>query len=112
MNVNIKNLNLSVIMPAITKSGQPVCNDRVSSEKDKVEHASGLYLIYEDGHAEPFTGDNSKDCVRYIGLKHGYMSFAISLTMIAVKNPEVGHITNVNVMRCLILTDRKIRNAL
>ena len=80
MNVNIKNLNLSVIMPAITKSGQPVCNDRVSSEKDKVEHASGLYLIYKDGHAEPFTGDNSKDCVRYIGLKHGYMSFAISLT--------------------------------
>ena len=41
---------------------------------------NGLYLIYEDGHAEPFTGDNSKDCVRYIGLKHGYMSFAISLT--------------------------------
>ena len=80
MNVNIKNLNLSVIMPAITKSGQPVCNDRVSSEKDKVEHTSGLYLIYEDGHAEPFTGDNSKDCVRYIGLKHRYMSFAISLT--------------------------------
>lgn len=76
MNVNIKNLNLS----AITKSGQPVCNDREPSKDDKVEHASGLYLIYEDGHAEPFTGDNSKDCVRYIGLKHGYMSFAISLT--------------------------------
>ena len=80
MNVNIKNLNLSVIMPAITKSGQPVCNDREPSKDDKVEHASGLYLIYEDGHVEPFTGDNSKDCVRYIGLKHGYMSFAISLT--------------------------------
>ena len=80
MNVNIKNLNLSVIMPAITKRGQPVCNDREPSKDDKVEHASGLYLIYEDGHAEPFTGDNSKDCVRYIGLKHGYMSFAISLT--------------------------------
>lgn len=80
MNINIKNLNLSVIMPVITKSGQPVCNDRVPSKEDKVEHASGLYLIYEDGHVEPFTGDNSKDCVRYIGLKHGYMSFAISLT--------------------------------
>lgn len=64
MNVNIKNLNLSVIMPAITKSGQPVCNDREPSKDDKVEHASGLYLIYEDGHVEPFTGDNSKDCVR------------------------------------------------
>lgn len=40
----------------------------------------GLYIIYKDGHVEPFTGDNSKDCVRYIGLKHRYMSFAISLT--------------------------------
>lgn len=40
----------------------------------------GLYLIYGNGHAEPFTGDNSKDCVQYIGLKHRYMSFAISLT--------------------------------
>ena len=80
MNINIKNLNLSVIMPAITKSSQPVCNDRVPSKEDKVERASGPYLIYEDGHVEPFTGDNSKDCVRYIGLKHGYMSFAISLT--------------------------------
>ena len=79
MNVNIKNLNLSVIMPAITKSGQPVCNDRVPSKEDKVEHASGLYLIYKDGHAEPFTGDNPKDCVRYIGLKHKDVSFAISL---------------------------------
>lgn len=79
MNINIKNLNLSVIMPAITKSSQPVCNDRVPSKEDKVEYASGLYLIYEDGHAEPFTGDNSKDCVRYIGLKHKDVSFAISL---------------------------------
>ena len=79
MNVNIKNLNLSVIMPAITKSGQLVCNDRVPSKEDKVEHASGLYLIYKDGHAEPFTGDNPKDCVRYIGLKHKDVSFAISL---------------------------------
>lgn len=34
------------------------------------------------------------------------------LTMIAVKNPEVEHITNVNVMRCLTLTDAAIRNAL
>lgn len=80
MNVNIKNLNLSVIMPAITKSGQPVCNDRVPSKEDKVEHASGLYLIYEDGHVEPFTGENSKENVRYIGLKHKDVSFAISLT--------------------------------
>lgn len=43
-------------------------------------YCNGLYIIYKDGHAEPFTGHNSKDCVRYIGLKHRYMSFAISLT--------------------------------
>lgn len=57
-----------------SKNERCVCENRVPSRKD------GLYLIYGDGHAEPFTGDNSKDCVRYIGLKHRYMSFAISLT--------------------------------
>lgn len=63
-----------------------VVNDKMTNMKtrtyegDKKESTDGLYIIYEDGHAEPFTGDNSKDCVRYIGLKHRYMSFAISLT--------------------------------
>lgn len=56
------------------KNEKCVCENRVPSRKD------GLYLIYGNGHVEPFTGDNSKDCVRYIGLKHRYMSFAISLT--------------------------------
>ena len=65
MKVNIENLRQSVMMP---------------TKEDRAEWTNGLYLIYEDGHAEPFTGDNFKDCVRYIGLKHGYMSFAISLT--------------------------------
>lgn len=63
-----------------SKSEKCTCENRVPSEEDKKESTDGLYIIYEDGHAEPFTGDNSKDCVRYIGLKHGYMSFAISLT--------------------------------
>lgn len=63
---------LSIIVSS--KNERCVCENRVPSRKN------GLYLIYEDGHVEPFTGDNSKDCVRYIGLKHGYMSFAISLT--------------------------------
>lgn len=56
------------------KNERCVCENRVPSREN------GLYLIYRDGHAELFTGDNSKDRVRYIGLKHGYMSFAISLT--------------------------------
>lgn len=63
-----------------SKSEKCTCENRVPSEEDKKESTDGLYIIYKDGHAEPFTGDNSKDCVRYIGLKHRYMSFAISLT--------------------------------
>lgn len=55
------------------KNERCVCENRVPSRKD------GLYLIYGNGHAEPFTGDNPKDCVRYIGLKHKDVSFAISL---------------------------------
>ena len=63
-----------------SKSEKCTCENRVPSEEDKKKSTDGLYIIYKDGHAEPFTGDNSKDCVRYIGLKHRYMSFAISLT--------------------------------
>lgn len=63
-----------------SKSEKCTCENRVPSEEDKKESTDGLYIIYEDGHAEPFTGDNSKDCVRYIGLKHKDVSFAISLT--------------------------------
>lgn len=55
MKVNIENLRQSVMMP---------------TKEDRADWTNGLYLIYEDGHAEPFTGDNFKDCVRYIGLKH------------------------------------------
>ena len=57
-----------------SKNERCVCENRVPSKKD------GLYLIYGNGHAEPFTGENSKKNVRYIGLKHKDVSFAISLT--------------------------------
>lgn len=56
------------------KNERCVCENRVPSRKD------GLYLIYGNGHAEPFTGENFKKNVRYIGLKHKDVSFAISLT--------------------------------
>lgn len=55
------------------KNERYVCENRVPSRKD------GLYLIYGNGHAEPFTGENFKKNVRYIGLKHKDVSFAISL---------------------------------
>lgn len=50
-------------------------NEVIISNIEEVKHEIDLRF-----HEEPFTGDNSKDCVRYIGLKHRYMSFAISLT--------------------------------
>lgn len=56
------------------KNERCVCENRVPSRKD------GLYLIYGNGHAEPFTGENFKKNVCYIGLKHKDVSFAISLT--------------------------------
>lgn len=56
------------------KNERCVCENRVPSRKD------GLYLIYGNGHAEPFTGENIKKNVRYIGLKYKDVSFAISLT--------------------------------
>lgn len=56
------------------KNERCVCENRVPSRKD------GLCLIYGNGHAEPFTGENFKKNVRYIGLKHKDVSFAISLT--------------------------------
>lgn len=56
------------------KNERCVCENRVPSRKD------GLYLIYGNGHAEPFTRENFKKNVRYIGLKHKDVSFAISLT--------------------------------
>lgn len=56
------------------KNERCVCGNRVPSRKD------GLYLIYGNGHAEPFTRENFKKDVRYIGLKHKDVSFAISLT--------------------------------
>lgn len=55
------------------KNERCVCENRVPSRKD------GLYLIYGNGHAEPFTRENFKKNVRYIGLKHKDVSFAISL---------------------------------
>ena len=64
--------NLDIIVRP--KNERCTCENRVPSRGD------GLYLIYKDRHSEPFTGENSKENVRYIGLKHKDVSFAISLT--------------------------------
>ena len=57
------------------------CYTFVSNEEqlDRTAGANGLYIIYADGHAEPYTGANRKDNVRYIGVVFEGKSFAVSL---------------------------------
>ena len=57
------------------------CYTFVSNEEqlDRTAKANGLYIIYADGHAEPYTGANKKDNVRYIGVAFEGKSFAVSL---------------------------------
>lgn len=64
--------NLDIIVRP--KNERCTCENRVPSRGD------GLYLIYKDRRLESFTGENSKENVRYIGLKYKDVSFAISLT--------------------------------
>ena len=57
------------------------CYTFLSNEEqlDRTAKANGLYIIYADGHAEPYTGANRKDNVRYIGVAFEGKSFAVSL---------------------------------
>lgn len=71
LSPDILKIEYTIVSP---KNERCVCENRVPSRKD------GLYLIYGNGHAEPFTRENFKKNVRYIGLKHKDVSFAISLT--------------------------------
>lgn len=56
------------------------CYTFVSNEEqlNRTAKANGLYIIYADGHAEPYTGANKKDNVRYIGVAFEGKSFAVS----------------------------------
>lgn len=40
-----------------SKSEKCTCENRVPSEEDKKKSTDGLYIIYKDGHVEPFTGE-------------------------------------------------------
>lgn len=69
--------NLDIIVRS--KNERCTCENRVPLKENKKESINGLYLIYEDRHVESFTGENNKDGVKYVGLKHENVSFAISL---------------------------------
>ena len=51
----------------------------VIGKEAKVENKNGVYLIYEDGHHELFTGENDKDGIKSVGIVFDGHSFAVSL---------------------------------
>jgi hypothetical protein len=40
---------------------------------------NGVYIVYEDGHYEPFNGENSKENVKYVGIVHDGHAFCVAL---------------------------------
>lgn len=40
---------------------------------------NGIYLVYEDGHYEPFNGESSKENVKYVGIVHDGHAFCVAL---------------------------------
>lgn len=57
------------------------CYTFLSNEEqlDRTAKANCLYIIYADGHAEPYTGANRKDNACYIGVAFEGKRFAVSL---------------------------------
>ena len=70
----------------IKENENPVVEPAVATKPN------GIYVIYTDGHAEPFTGSNSKEGVQYIGVAFEGKSFAVALQDIenVVLLPEDG----------------------
>lgn len=58
------------------------CYDFVQGEEPNKTDGKpeGIYLIYDDGRAELFTGTNGQDGVKYVGVVFRGISFAVSLT--------------------------------
>ena len=52
----------------------------VSQPEEKKSRQEGIYIIYDDGRAELFTGTNIQDDVKYVGVVFRGISFAVSLT--------------------------------
>lgn len=61
------------------------CYDFVQGDEHQApantrEPQEGIYLIYDDGRAELFTGTNGQDGVKYVGVSFRGVRFAVSLT--------------------------------
>ena len=54
-------------------------NETPVAEPTTATKPNGIYVIYADGHAEPFTGSNRKEGVQYIGVAFEGKSFAVAL---------------------------------
>lgn len=61
------------------------CYDFVQGDEHQApantqEPQEGIYLIYDDGRAELFTGTNGQNGVKYVGVSFRGVRFAVSLT--------------------------------
>lgn len=58
------------------------CYDFVQGDEHQApaNTQEGIYLIYNDGRAELFTGTNGQDGVKYVGVSFRGVRFAVSLT--------------------------------
>jgi len=51
----------------------------IGCEEAKVENKNSVYLIYEDGHHELFTGENERADIKSVGIVFDGHSFVVSL---------------------------------
>ncbi|WP_333615667.1 hypothetical protein [Bacteroides pyogenes] len=66
----------------------------IGDKEAKVENevGNGVYLIYEDGHHEPFTGKNDKDGIKSVSIVFDGHSFAVALKDLPKKYALVSNI--------------------
>lgn len=63
-----------------TESGEGTSHTLLESQPIATESQDGIYLVYADGHAELFNGENDKRNVTYVGVVFRGHRFSVSLT--------------------------------
>ena len=70
------------VLDFVAKNGNLEKAAKVLNKAEAAESQDGIYLVYTDGHAELFNGENTKRNVTYIGVVFQGHRFGVSLTEI------------------------------
>ena len=70
------------VLDFVVKSGNLEKAAKALIKTEVTESQDGIYLVYADGHAELFNGENTKRNVTYIGVVFQGHRFGVSLTEI------------------------------